>query len=141
MKLLPLLLLLSLLPPCSAAAATDDQVAEGIRQAEASGWWQVGRAGDRGEWQIRRGTWRQFSSQPFSWASSVLPERRAEARRVALAYVRWIRARLPELGLPDTPHCVALVWNAGYGHALRREFTERNYDFARRAATLAAILP
>ena len=138
-RTLTLLLALCLAPPCQ--AATDAQRAEGIRQAEGSALSQVGRRGERGEWQIDRGTWRQHSGRPFWWASSPLPGHRAEARRVALAHVRWIRRQLPRLGLPDTDYCAALVWNAGWGHAMRREFTARNYDFARRAAALAALQP
>lgn len=130
-------LLLCLALPC--AAATDEQIAEGCRLAEgAPKWHQVGRHGDSGEYQITRVVWFQHSRRSFSWARSPLPEHRAEARRVAIAHVHWIREQLPLIGMPVNSYTIALCWNAGVTRIARREISDRNADFADRARNLCS---
>ena len=136
MRFLLLTLLNTFAAVAPLVAASDMEVAEVIRQAEGSAWYQVGSRGERSEWQICPATWYQFSRHPFAWASSPCTEHREEVRRVAVAYVHWIRAQLPSLGLPDSVYTVALAWNAGYGRVECRRFSAGNYSFARRALSV-----
>jgi hypothetical protein len=67
----------------------------------------VGRYGERTRLQILPTTWRQFSRLPHTAGN------RAETDRVARAYLSYIRTRIRERGLPETPFYIAAAWNAG----------------------------
>jgi hypothetical protein len=110
----------------------DDLLLEAIRRVEHTARHQVGRAGERSEYQFIPAVWRQHSKFPIWRASSNKPECVAEQQRVARAHLSWIRVAMPRIGLSTTPYTLALVWNAGIGRVSRHETSLAQQDYANR---------
>lgn len=108
--------------------------------------YRLGRYGERTRLQIMPETWREYSRLPHSAAAS----NRAETDRVARAYLKVIRERLKERGLPQTPYYIAACWNAGpswrhlssgtvaYAHRVENVVEERLAERAAQAEEASA---
>lgn len=92
----------------------------------------TGPCGEISRYQITKGVWDAHSD--LEWTDE--NGQTDEADRVAIAHVHWIRARLMRLGLQDTPHDIALVWKAGYGHCLAKRIRPEDRAYARRVANV-----
>lgn len=103
---------------------------EAIRQAEDSKFWQVGRAGERSEFQITRDVWYIWSHLPFECASVI--HYQCDARSVALAQVESIYHQI----LNPSPFRVAVAWNAGIGAVQRGEISDGSINFGHRVKNL-----
>jgi len=114
----------------SAAFADIDstKMVESIRVVENST--RVGRAGERGPWQILPSVWKQYSKTSQQSASI------AEQKRVVLAHIKWIREQLKTINLPDTPRSIALVWGAGFENVRRESINPAKLDYADRAQNI-----
>jgi hypothetical protein len=107
-------------------------VVEAIRQVENSPIRAVGRGGERSEWQIGPSVWREYSSKPLWWASSVKREHRQEQHRVALALVTWIHDNLHCIPLSDTAYSIGLVYTCGYKTVKHSMPTQAKFGYAQR---------
>lgn len=107
-----------------------DLVVEAIRLVENSPRARIGRAGERGPWQMKPATWAMFSARPLWWASGEAWVCQAEQRAAAAREVAWIRAALPSLGLSESAWSIGLVHNAGYGAVHARAVSGAQWDFA-----------
>jgi hypothetical protein len=67
----------------------------------------IGKAGERGRYQITARTWRQHSKAPHKLASDPVI-----SKWVARRHLEWISGHLPPLQRRD-PFFIALAWNAG----------------------------
>ena len=90
----------------------------------------IGRSGERGKYQLTRGVWKSYSTEPFWWASSPEVLHREETERVATAHIAWCRAAVCNLGLKESPYSFALVWNAGYGTVFYGRITSAQRQYA-----------
>lgn len=107
-----------------------------IEQVENTKTEQVGGDGERSRFQITRGVWEKYSRFPFRDASSLRPHCRAEALRVALRHIDYIKATLSATNLPVNAYNVALAWNAGITATLTGTASARKRDYAKRAENL-----
>ena len=124
------------------AQVIHDTMLEAIKAIEAIPYLSfVGKAGERSEWQITPAVWRELSVFPFASASRSEPIHRAETQRVARKHLQWVISSLKGLGLPETPHSVGLVWNAGYGTIARRSQKSRHVSYAQRCENVYCSLP
>jgi hypothetical protein len=110
------------------------KMVESIRIVENST--KIGRAGERGPWQILPSVWRQYSKRPLAWASSKQSACVAEQKRVVLAHIHWIREQLRTINLPDTPRSIALIWGAGFENVRRETIKPEKLDYADRAQNI-----
>lgn len=82
----------------------------------------LGRAGERGPWQMKESTWRQYSKEnmPYSERSW---RNWTEAQRVLEEHASWIMDRMETLETPQTAYIFALIWKVGYGNVKRGRIT------------------
>lgn len=116
---------------------------EAIRMTENWDGRSRGAAGERGHWQITPAVWAQFTSEfapeSFDKADGRSGYCVALQRRVALAYLTWIRRRLLDVQMPPTPYFIALVWAAGFDSVFRKHPhrpSAAKRDYAERAENL-----
>jgi hypothetical protein len=103
---------------------------EVIRQVENWKPGTVGRAGERGYWQLTPGVWRRYSRSP-QWSAT-----EEEQRCTAAKYLADIRAELIANGVPETPFFIALAYGAGVKATMRRTMPAAKLDYAQRAENL-----
>ncbi len=89
---------------------------------------EIGRRGERSSFQFLRSVWRKYSSKPFSMASKLTPEAKAEQLRVAYAHYQWITENIEN----PTPYRIALAWNAGVGAVNRNQLPNQSVAYATR---------
>ena len=102
-------------PPSFAGNILLDAIAE-----VESGWdhGAVGRAGERGAYQMMRTTWSDRTSLPFSLAHD--PE---ISRKVAEDHLRWLRKTLTKwMGSEPSDAQLAASWNCGIGRLRTAEY-------------------
>lgn len=133
-----LILILLVLVPCLALAQIDrDRLLAVIPLVEGATATTIGRAGERGPWQLTAAVWHQHSNRPFWWASSSLPNHQEEGWRVAFAHVAWLEAQVER----PTLYRIALAWNAGVGAVNRCRVTDAQAGYAARVRNLAEEAP
>lgn len=81
-------------------------------------------------WQFREPTWRAYSKVPLHTASIL------EHRRVAWMFTQTCIRQCLSLDLPITARNVALLFSAGYRNVLESTLTDKQRDYAQRAANL-----
>jgi hypothetical protein len=81
----------------------------------------IGKAGERGRYQISARTWRQHSSGKHAGAHNP-----TLARQVATKHIEWIVKSLP-MDKRQNPFHVALAWNAGLHHTLPIQSSAMDY--------------
>ncbi len=92
----------------------------------------VGRAGERGKWQIKPSVWRQYSRIAQIRATP------SEERRVAGDLLADVISGLKSLKLPISPYWVALGWRAGLANIANRRVLPEWRDYAQRAENVYA---
>ena len=91
----------------------------------------VGKAGERGLYQLTRSVWYEYTSQPFALAHDP-----ATALAVATQHADLIERELIRRGITPTAYLTALCWNAGVSGALSGRAGARSRDYARRVSNL-----
>ena len=69
----------------------------------------VGKAGERGAWQMKWMVWRQYTREPFAKASS----NPTLAHLIARLHLENIRLSIKKAGMEATPFQIAYRWNSG----------------------------
>jgi hypothetical protein len=113
-------------------------LAEAIREVENSRFDAIGASGERSEWQIKPGTWKEYSNTPHNLASERAMQ--TEARQVATVHLHWIAGFLEKQHEHVQPYTIALCWNAGTHRFLLRECTGQQRQFAVRVENAYAEL-
>ena len=90
----------------------------------------IGHKGERGAYQFRYITWRQYSHRPFRDAHT------AAADTVAHRHLEWISEGLARLGLAVTPYRLAVAWNAGLDALERGQISPATIEYATAVAAL-----
>lgn len=91
----------------------------------------VGKHGELGAYQFRRGTWSMHSPLPFTRALE-----RGESEKVAIEHYEWLRRGLERNGVAATPYNIALAWNAGLATTVRGRANAAAQDYAQRVTNL-----
>jgi hypothetical protein len=92
----------------------------------------VGAHGERGHWQMKEATWKQYTKLPFDeWADDD-----EAGRLVALAHLQWLTLELLRAGIEPTPYNLAVAWNAGLTPLVEETYTESTEEYANRVALL-----
>lgn len=89
-----------------------------------------GRYGEQGPYQFRRSVWRQYTTAPFSRATT------AYADDVALLHYRWIVSNLQKMGLRPSMWTVAAAWNGGIGSVSRGRIPAASRNYATRVVNV-----
>lgn len=92
----------------------------------------IGRQGERSAWQIKAGTWHQYTKAPFTLASTST----YEANLVAAAHLRLLRIHLEYALNHSSPYLIALAWNAGLDRVVKNKAPDAAHDYAQRVTNL-----
>ncbi len=115
------------------AAASDAAFLEAIAQVESGGNRKaVGKAGERGQYQIGREAWDDASArleakgthhnQWSKWRNAVVQD------MIAAQHLLTLRERFASVGISDpTPEQLALAWNRGFTGARRLRWKSNDY--------------
>lgn len=88
----------------------------------------VGKAGERGMYQITAGVWKQHAKiSPFRDA-----HKPHVSKIVAERHLAWLEREIAEKGYEVTAETLALCWNAGLTRGLSGKPFESSLDYARR---------
>jgi len=93
----------------------------------------VGRLGERGLFQFRKETWKQYTRRSFYKAHD-----RQTAYEIASKHYDWLYKRFVANGYRPTPYLMAAAWNAGLSKTLSGRMPASTRSYARRVASLAA---
>lgn len=95
----------------------------------------VGPSGERGMFQFRRSTWRQYTRRSFYEAHKA-----SVATAVAAKHFEWLLDGFYRNGRTPTPYLVAAAWNAGLSKTLSGNMPRATRDYARRVSNIVASL-
>lgn len=93
----------------------------------------VGRMGERGVFQFRKDTWKQYTKRSFFKAHD-----RSVSYQVALKHYEWLYDGFIRNGYKPTPYLMASAWNSGLTRTLSGKAPSSTRNYARRVATIAS---
>lgn len=92
----------------------------------------IGAAGERSAWQLSKDTWKLYTREAFTRASS----NARLASTIARLHLRHLIIEIEAMRQQPTPQNLAIAWNAGLGALRRRSVPPGTYEYADRVANL-----
>jgi hypothetical protein len=95
----------------------------------------IGRNGERSAWQFMAGTWREYTTAPFTHASS----NATVAHLIAQTHLRRLRLELETSKIAATPFAIAMAWNAGASAVIQNSAPNSTWKYAERVVNLYEV--